>query len=135
MSFIGARVAIKTSDGKFLCIDDKGSLKLKVCNNDLDPAITFSVPLAVNNVFVQAYTREFVSVNNNGEIVLVPCNHPLSEQESFNFLCLGMNRVAIQAHNGKFISTGKENKKKGTLLANSVDISDEETFEVILIFR
>jgi hypothetical protein len=133
MSFIGARVALKACDGKFLSINSDGTLKMKECNNDMDPEIIFCVPLAVNNVFVQTYTREFVSVNSNGEISLVPCSHQLGAQESFDFLCLGMNRVAIKAHNGKFISAVKN--KNGLLMATSDGISQDQIFEVILVFR
>ncbi|MDP4094871.1 MAG: fasciclin [Bacillota bacterium] len=132
MSFIGARVAIKAHDGKFLTIDN-GSLKLKECDNELSHEITFYVPLAVNNVFVQAYTREFVSVKDNGEIGLVPCDYNLGQNEAFNFICLGMNRAAIVANNGKYVSA--VNDKLGTVMASSASIGENETFEVILVFR
>jgi hypothetical protein len=135
MSFIGARLAIKTLDGKFVSFDENNCLKLKECSNDLDPEIIFYCPLAVSNVFVQAHNREFVSVNVNNEISSVPCSHQLSETEAFNFICLGMNRVAIQAHNGKFLSVATNKNGNGRLTADSDGITQDETFEVILVFR
>ncbi len=133
MSFIGARVALKASNGKYLSIDGRGGLKLKDCSDDFGPEITFFVPLAVDKVFVQTHTREYVSLRDTGELELTPNSNTIGHTEAFDFICVGANRVAIKGHTGKYL--GLHGAQNDLLRAVSDDIGADQTFEVIPIFR
>lgn len=132
MSFIGARIALRAYNGKYLCSGDNGTLKLSNCS-DMSPEIIFFVPLASSNVYVQNHKREFVSVKDDGGMQLLQIDSPLGTKEAFDFFCLGANRAAVRAHNGKYMSV--QNTPADTLAANSDSIGQKETFEVIPVFR
>jgi hypothetical protein len=133
MSFVGARVAVKTSNGEFLSYGGDGALQCVSSCDDSRQDIIFNVPMAVTGTFIQTHTRDLVSVGDTGELGVKLNKEAISNTELFDFICLGMNRVAIRAHNGKFLSF-KENENK-TLSASSDTIGPNETFEVIVVFR
>lgn len=132
MSFTGARVAVKLSNGEFLSYKRNGSLTSVNCD-DSTHEIIFYVPAALNNAYIQIHSRDLISVRDNGQLALKSNRENISENDLFDFICLGMNRVAIRAHNGKFVSFHPERNKM--LCAGSDTIGPNETFEVIVIFR
>jgi hypothetical protein len=132
MPFIGSKVALKSPSGEFLTYES-GSLKFSTYNaGGCSPEIMFHVPSALYDVTVQTYTREFVSVDASDNVVVVPCNYNLGLTETFTFICLEMNFVAIKAGNGKYV---KLDTKTKTLSAVSTSIGQDETFEVIPVLR
>lgn len=133
MSFVGARVAVKTCNGEYLCHGGNGALTSVGCCDDSRQDIIFNVPMAVTGTFIQTHTRDLISMGDNGELLVKSNNEAISNTELFDFICLGMNRVAIRAHNGKFLSF-RENENKA-LCACSEAIGPNEIFEVIVVFR
>ncbi len=132
MSFMGARVAVKPCNGEYLTFKRKGGLTSVICD-DTAPEIIFSVPLALNNAYIQTHTRDLVTVKSNGLLGIKSNSENISENDLFDFVCLGLNRVAIRAHNGNFVSFRHDRNK--SLCACSETIGPNETFEVIVIFR
>ncbi len=132
MPFIGSRVALKSGSEVLTRVSDgtNGSLSFTPYSlEDTREDIVFYVPSALNNVYVQACTRQFVTIDTTGKIGLKAVGSTISQEDTFNFVCLGMNIVAIQASNGKFVI------KSGTgLIADKTTIGDTEKFEVIIVF-
>jgi|GEM_PF-4323546 len=133
MSFMGARVAVKPCNGEYLSFESHGNLTSIDCCDDTVPEIIFSVPLAINNAYIQTHTRDMVTVRENGQLGIKSGKENISESELFDFICLGLNRVAIRAHNGRFVSFNAEKDKM--LCAVSESIGPNETFEVIVVFK
>ncbi len=132
MSFMGARVAVKPCNGEYLTFKRKGGLTSVICD-DTAPEIIFSVPLTLNNAYIQTHTRDLITVKSNGLLGIKSNSENISENDLFDFICLGLNRVAIRAHNGNFVSFRPDRNK--SLCACSETIGPNETFEVIVIFR
>ncbi|EPR14126.1 fascin domain-containing protein [Ruminiclostridium papyrosolvens] len=133
MSFMGARVAVKTSNGEYLCIEENDALLTSGMYDETRHDIIFNVPAALSGAYIQTHTRDLLSVADDGMIRIKSNNESITINETFDFICLGMNRVAIRAHNGKFVSYQKDKNKK--LCAASDTIGPDEVFEVIVIFR
>ncbi len=133
MSFMGARVAVKPCNGEFLSFECSGKLTSVNCCDDAVPEIIFSVPLAINNAYIQTHTRDMITVRENGHLGIKSRTEQISESELFDFICLGLNRVAIRAHNGMFVSFKPDQNK--LMCADSSSIGPNETFEVIVVFK
>ncbi len=133
MSFMGARVAVKTSNGEYLCIENSNDLLTSGMYDETRHDIIFTVPAALNGAYIQTHTRDLLSVAADGLIKIKPNNQSITNNETFDFICLGMNKVAIRASNGKFVSYKKDNNKK--LCAVSDTIGPDEIFEIIVVFR
>lgn len=132
MSFMAARVAVKTSNGEYLCLDGKEGLT-SVCCDESRPDIIFTVPAALSGAYIQTHTRDLLSVGDDGLLKIKSNNESMEISEVFDFICLGMNKVAIRAHNGKFVSFRSDDNKM--LRAAGEAIGPDEIFEVIVVFR
>ncbi|ACL76487.1 fascin domain-containing protein [Ruminiclostridium cellulolyticum] len=132
MSFMGARVAVKVSNGEYLCIEESNSLRAGMYD-EMRKDIIFTVPAALSGAYIQTHTRDLLSVADDGTVKIKSNKELIANTESFDFICLGMNKVAIRAHNGKFVSFQKDVNKK--LCAASDTIGPDEIFEVIVVFR
>lgn len=134
MPFIGAKVALKAGNELLTCNSSSLSFTTYRAIEDR-PAVVFYVPSGLNNVFVQAYNRKFVTIDNTTKIITLKdvTDTTIGLQDSFNFACLGMNLVAIQSNNnGKYLHLDDTTK---TLIADSDAIGVKETFETIIVFR
>ncbi|HEX2926286.1 MAG TPA: fasciclin [Ruminiclostridium sp.] len=131
MSFTLARVIVKASNGEYLSIDDNGGLT-SVGYDESRHDIIFTVPSALSGAYIQTHTRDLLSVGKDGLLKIKSNSENISTTDLFDFICLGLNKVAIRAHNGKFLSMDN-NKKK--LRAAGGSIGPDETFEVIVVFR
>lgn len=130
---MGARVAVKTSNGEYLCIEKVNNLLTSGMYDETRHDIIFTVPAALSGTYIQTHTRDLLSVADDGHIRIKPSNESITNTETFDFICLGMNKVAIRANNGKFVSYKKDNNKK--LCAVSDTIGPDEIFEIIVVFR
>lgn len=133
MSFMGARVAVKTSNGEYLCIEKINNLLTSGMYDETRHDIIFTVPAALSGTYIQTHTRDLLSVADDGHIRIKSNNESITNTETFDFICLGMNKVAIRANNGKFVSYKKDNNKR--LCAVSDTIGPDEIFEIIVVFR
>ncbi|WP_024831469.1 fascin domain-containing protein [Ruminiclostridium josui] len=133
MSFMGARVAVKASNGEYLCIEKNDALLTSSRYDETRQDIIFTVPAALSGAYIQTHTRDLLSVADDGLVRIKSNNEAITNNETFDFICLGMNKVAIRAHNGKFVSYKRDNNRK--LYAASNTIGPDEIFEVIVVFR
>ncbi len=133
MSFMGARVAVKASNGEYLCIEENDALLTSGMYDETRHDIIFTVPAALSGAYIQTHTRDLLSVADDGLLRIKSNNESITNNETFDFICLGMNKVAIRAHNGKFVSYQKDNNRK--LCAGSDAIGPNEVFEIIVVFR
>jgi len=116
-------IAIKSSDGKYLCADGN-SLSFQDCSI-YDAKIRFLVPSGVN-IIIQSYERKLLSLVSTSTLTLTDNTKPVTSNEIFTIIPLGANKVAVKASNDKFLNS--------TITANSVSISDSETFEIIHLY-
>lgn len=130
MPFFGSRVALKSGTEVLTFESSTNALLFTTYNSkDTRAEIVFYVPSALNNAYVQACTRQFVSIDSAGRVILKPVGSTISPEDTFNFVCLGMNLVAIQASNGKYIR-----RDVNSLIADKTSPGDTEIFEAIVVF-
>ncbi|PYG90378.1 hypothetical protein LY28_00261 [Ruminiclostridium sufflavum DSM 19573] len=119
------RIAIKSSEGKYLYHNSDGSLSFENCDI-MEPEVQFYAPIGTS-VFLQSYKRNLISLDSNNSLVLTGNNTSISENEIFSAVFIGANKVAVRASNGMFVHSG-------LLSACSNSISDNEIFEIIHLY-
>lgn len=146
MPFSGFRALIKC-DGNYLHYSmekDRLGIIDSAAFNEQDPGFVFFIPASHENLFIQTYTRKFVSVatvaqaNTNEPmrlgLGLASCDRMMTAGEFFSFDFVGLNKVTVKAPSG-LPRAADGSLNIATDIKAHIDITSAHVFEVIVIFR
>jgi hypothetical protein len=124
-------VAIKTTNGKYLCAEDGGGSVVNATRDKIGNWETFEiVNLRRGNIALKSYNGDYVRVTKDGEGVYADSDD-IGNRETFQLKLLKNNKVAFKTHDKKYICA--EDGGGGKVVANRDKVGSWETFEVVKV--
>lgn len=126
------KVALKASNGKYVCAGDGGNSSL-IANKDVVGASeTFEmINEGEKNIALKAVNGRYVCNEQNGAQPLIANRDAVGPWETFEVVFIGENQLALKASNGRYVCN--EQNGAAPLQANRDAVGAWETFDLVLL--